>query len=541
MIVSIIGGIGLFLLGMLLMVEGLRAAAGGALRNLLARFTGGTFSAIASGAAVTAVVQSSTATVLTTIGLVSAGMLSFTQAVGVILGANLGTTSTGWIVSLLGLKLSVGPAALLLIAVGALLRLMSGGRAAQIGTAIAGFGLIFVGIDFLQNGMQGIDARLDPARFAGETVQGRLLLVGLGALLTVVMQSSSAAVAATLTALHSGAIDIEQAAALVVGQNVGTTVTAAIAAIGASVPAQRTALAHILFNVLTAMVAFLLLPAILAIEVLAAGWLGVTEPALLIAGFHTAFNLLGVLLVAPFVARFASLVARLIPDRGPVMTRYLDSSVTRMPPVAIEAARRTLLEVNAELLDVLRRVLERPMRDRIPRETLEAGDSALAETRRFLAQVPAADAEHERAAHVSLLHAIDHLDRLIDRLRTHAPVRQLPGDVFDGLRARAISDLMPIATWLHGAGAAAPVADHREHPSTPADEVTAHAAALYDATAAARRSQRKAILDSTADGVVDPDSALEQLEALRWLDAVLYHVWRAMHHLAPPAPQSAGT
>lgn len=533
MIASIVGGIGLFLLGMVLLVEGLRATAGVALRDLLSRFTGGTLSAIASGAAVTAVVQSSSATIVTTIGFVSAGLLSFTQALGVILGANIGTTSTGWIVSLLGLKLSVASAALPLIAVGAILRLLSRGPAAQLGTAIAGFGLIFVGIDFLQGGMQELGTQLDPARFPGQTVTGRLLLVGLGALLTVVMQSSSAAVAATLTALHSGAIDIEQAAALVVGQNVGTTVTAALAAIGASVPARRAALAHILFNVLTATVAFLVLPAVLSMEAFVAQRLGQSEPAVLIAGFHTAFNLLGVLLVAPFVTRFARLITRLIPDRGPALTRYLDSSVTRMPPVAMEAARRTVLEINANLVDLLRSVLERPVRDRLPTDEIHATNTALAETRRFLAQIPAADGARERSTYVSLLHAIDHLDRLVERLGTHTPVRPIPEPTFDALRARAATDLAPIAVWLHESGAAAPSAP-------PAASVVGHAAALYDTTAGARRNQRKAILDSTADGAVDPDIALEQLEALRWLDSVIYHVWRAMHHLTPQA-ESAGS
>ncbi|MBA3886586.1 MAG: Na/Pi cotransporter family protein [Acidobacteria bacterium] len=263
MIPALAGGIGLFLLGMILLTDGLKAAAGDALRRLLAHFTGGPIKALLSGAAVTAVVQSSSATTLTTIGFVSAGLLTFPQAVGVIFGANLGTTSTGWIVSLLRLKLNIGRVALPLVAVGAMMRLLTPGRTAAVGLALAGFGLIFVGIDMLQVGMAGLALRLDPGALPGGTVAGRLLLVGVGIVMTIIMQSSSAALATTLTALASGTIDLQQGAALVIGQNVLTTMTAGLAAIGASVPAKRTALAHILFNVFTGVAAFAVLPVML--------------------------------------------------------------------------------------------------------------------------------------------------------------------------------------------------------------------------------------------------------------------------------------
>jgi phosphate:Na+ symporter len=193
---------------------------------------------------------------LTTIGFVSAGLLSFSSALGVIVGANVGTTSTGWIVSLLGFKLNVGQVALPFIGVGALLRLLFDGRRAHLGMALAGFGLIFIGIDVLQEGMGGLAQRIDLSSFPATTLASRLLLILIGAVMTVLLQSSSAAVALTLTALNSQAIDLEQSAYLVIGQNLGTTVTAVLAAVGASVPARRTALGHILFNALTGLLAF---------------------------------------------------------------------------------------------------------------------------------------------------------------------------------------------------------------------------------------------------------------------------------------------
>jgi phosphate:Na+ symporter len=518
---TLLGGLGLFLLGMVLMTDGLKAAAGDALRGVLTRFTGGPVKAVASGAAVTALVQSSSATVLTTIGFVSAGLLAFPQAVGVIFGASLGTTSTGWIVSLLGLKLNVGTAALPLIGVGALMRLLSKGRAAQFGLALAGFGLIFVGIDLLQQGMRDLGTRIDPGAFPGATIPGRLALVVVGLVMTVVMQSSSAAVATTLTALHTGTIDIVQAASLVVGQSVGTTVTAGLASIGASVPARRTALAHILFNAAAGVIAFLMIPLVPHAHAYLTAAAGVTEPALVIAGFHTAFNLLAVLMLTPFASAFAAQVMRLVPDRGPALTRFLDESVTRMPAVALESASRTVEGAAAELVEILRAAAAQPLRRAIPRDRLDAADAALAETRRFMAAISASEGTPERERHLSLLHAIDHLDRLIERLASHTPPRPVSLPAFDELRARARVELEPIIRWLRGADPSPPVA---------------LAEALASASGLRRRDERITILEATADGAVDPDNALEQLEAMRWLDSSLYHVWRAVHHLAAPQP-----
>jgi phosphate:Na+ symporter len=504
---------------MILMTDGLKAAAGDALRQVLRRFTGGPITSIASGATLTALVQSSSATVLTTIGFVSAGLLTFTQAVGVIFGANLGTTSTGWIVALLGLKLNIGTLALPLIGAGALMRLLGRGRVPAFGLALAGFGLIFVGIDTLQAGMEDLASRVDPASFPQATLGGRVLLVGIGVVMTVVMQSSSAAVATTLTALFTGTIDIEQAAALVVGQNVGTTVTAGLAAIGAAVPARRTALAHVLFNVLTGIVAFLLIPFILDIEHFAERLFGDVEPALVIAAFHTGFNLLGVLILAPFTAPFARLVSRMIPDRGPALTRFLDPSLIEVPAVALEAARRTVLETAATLVAVFRTAADKPERRALPVRTLEDADSALAETRRFLGMLHGVEVSADRDWHLSLLHAIDHLDRLIDRLRYGTPTGAVDDPAFDELRVRAVSALGSTLSWLRD-----------EETETP-DAVLE---ALSKDVADRRRDERRRTLEVTAAGHIDPDTALARLEAVRWLDSSLYHSWRAAHHLALP-------
>lgn len=506
MIATILGGVGLFLLGMVLMTDGLKAAAGGALRSGLARLTGGPVRGVAAGVAATALVQSSSATVLTTIGFVSAGLLTFPQAIGVILGANLGTTSTGWIVSLLGLKLSVGAIALPVVGVGAFLRLLTRGRAASIGLALAGFGLVFVGIDVLQQGMDTLSSRFDPSSFPSGGLLARLALVGIGIGMTVILQSSSAAVATTLTALHTGTIDLAQGAALVIGQNVGTTVTAALASIGASVPAKRTALVHIVFNVVAGVVAFVLLPAFLAI----AGRQAAPGTSWL-AGFHTAFNAIGIVILLPLTGVLTRAIERVLPERGLPATRHLDESVAQVPAVAVEAARRATAEIAQVLFDPDSVVRAKPDEA----EILDA-DRALDRVRAFLARVRTSpeDAEVHRR-HQSVLHAIDHLERLREALLTPDHPTGLQDPDVARLRQRVADALGRAARQVVG---------------PPAD--VAWLAAASQAVAEERRAHRPELLQRTAEGEVDPDVTLARLEAMRRVDRVLYHVWRAAAHLA---------
>lgn len=517
MIASILGGIGLFLLGMVLLTDGLKTAAGDSLRQLLARFTGGPISAVVAGATVTAVVQSSSATVLTTIGFVSAGLLTFAQSVGVILGANLGTTSTGWLVAVLGLRFSISAVALPLVGLGALTRLLTKGRTAAIGLAVAGFGLIFVGIDFLQAGMETLGEQFDPGTFPGATVVGRLLLVGIGIAMTVVMQSSSAAVATTLTALYTGTIVPEQAAALVVGQSVGTTVTAAIAVIGGSVGAIRTATAHIFFNLVTATIGFVLItPAVyFGIEVLA------MDPSIMIAAFLTSFKFLGMLLLLPFLGGFAALVIRTVPERGPMLTRHLDDSILELPAVAVDTAARTTKDIAAYLVYLLQR--KACHQASISEAEIELADAALLEVRAFLGKItsPSGTAsDHNR--HVSVLHAIDHLERLEGRLK-HSP-QALPGDEsVKALIHRTCRDLDVIHAWFS--------AEIPEPPEGIAEALSTHSAEF-------RRTNRSESLNRAALGKDTPDQTLQRLDALRWLDSSIYHVWRATHHLAVPDTRS---
>lgn len=516
MIGTTIGGLGLFLLGMILLTDALKGLAGDSLRAFLARFTGGSVSSMATGALTTALVQSSSATTLMTIGFVSAGLLTFEQAIGVILGANIGTTSTGWIVAFLGLKLSVSKVALPLIGVGALARLMTRGRLAAAGMALAGFGLVFVGIDTMQTGMESLSKSIKPEDLALGGFAGRAALVLVGAVMTVVMQSSSAAVAATLTALHAETIGLEEAAALVIGQNVGTTVTAGFASVGASVPGKRTALAHVFFNLSTGFVVFLALPLILPGLVAGCRALALEGPALQLAAFHTIFNLVGVLLFAPLIGPFASTLRRLVPDRGPRLTRHLGPLTARAGSVALEAARRTLIETGLEAVKALRLLLSGDEIDSAE-ESLAAAEAACEETRGFLALVGEEDSGKGDAGlglHVRLFHALDHLERFIASGREKNRAAELSSnpDV-----ARVLEDLSRAMDAV--------VADP-ESPQLPGylRERSEHIASL-------RRERRPRLLVDAAQRKITPRLVSDILEVIRWVDRATYHLARAQHHL----------
>ena len=514
----LLGGIGIFLTGMILLTEGLRDSAGDSLRSGLQRFARSPARALGSGAAITALVQSSSATTLTTIGFVSAGLLTFPQAVGVIFGANLGTTSTGWIVSLLGLKISVGAIALPLVGLGALVRLLGRGRVAHGGMALVGFGLIFVGIDTLQVGMEGLAESLDPGSFPGATLGGRILLVGLGLAMTVVMQSSSAAVATTLTALHAGTIGLEQAALLVVGQNLGTTVKAALAAIGGSVPVRRTAAAHILFNIFTAALGLIFLPLLLSASV---ALVGEGDPAVAIALFHTGFNLLGVVVFFPFITPFAGWVERLVPESRIRFTRSLDPSLAEIPSVAVEAGRRAGIEIARELFgqgaDELGAGVAPSGRGRGDEESV---GEALVRLRAFLTGIHTPAGERALfGRHLSTLHAADHLERYRRALAEG-------GEVDPELGPRVALALREWESRID------------PHDSTAADPAGLEALSLE--VAAQRKQRRARLLEQGVSGAVDAIAMRRIVDGLLRLDRLAYHAWRTAHHLERAAPDHQG-
>lgn len=336
------GGLGLFLLGMSMMTDGLRLAAGPALERILAGATRTRWHALGSGMLVTALVQSSSAVTVAIIGFVNASLLGLGPALWVLFGANVGTTMTGWIVALLGLKFKIEALALPMIGLGVVLRLGGAGlRRGAIGDAMAGFGLLFLGIAMLQQSFTELAGQLSLPQ--GEGALAVLAQLGVGALMTVLMQSSSASIAIALTAAQGGLLDAQGAAAVVIGANVGTTVTAALAAIGATPNARRAAAAHVIFNLLTGVAALLLLPWLVGALGVARESLGLpSDPAAKLALFHTSFNVLGVLLIWPLAAPLTRwLQARFrAREEDKAQPQFLDDNSLPVPALALDALSR---------------------------------------------------------------------------------------------------------------------------------------------------------------------------------------------------------
>lgn len=522
MIFKLAGGIGLFLMGMVLLADGIKSFAGDALRGALVRFTGSHLKAFTSGALVTAMVQSSSATTVAVIGFVSAGLLTFPQSVGVVLGASLGTTGTGWIVSVLGLKVSIGFYALPLVGVGAFMMLLARSRWRSLGLALAGFGLIFVGIETLQDGMRGLAGAFNLAALPSSGIFRHFLMIAIGAAMTVVMQSSSAAVATMMTALHADAVTFEQSAYLVIGAAIGTTVTGAMASIGASVSTKRTALAHVLFNLATGLIAVVLLPLFLWGSAWAHRHMGLAPGAASLAAFHTLFIAIGAALFLPFLDGFSKWIERLLPERGPLLTRHLDTAVLTVPAVALEATRRALSETACELF----RAVQDGLGGRGGQEPgLAETSHALHQTQQFLSKIPpVTEGQPLSQLRVSQVHAVEHLFRL----RSSLPA---PAILLKKAAGRHFQEMVNLSREILTTGEAGLSGRASDDWIDSLEKKSLELSELH-------RKGRPAVIRQTAESGVEPVAAMDVLDAMRWLDRVGYHVWRISYYLVGEGQQA---
>lgn len=504
---TLLGGLGLFLFGMGTMTGALGALASGPARRALARFTRTPLTGVLTGAATTALVQSSSATTVTAIGFVGAGLLSFPQALGVVFGANIGTTFTGWIVMVLGFKLSVGTAALPLLLAGALGRIALGGRARRAAEALAGFAMLFLGLDMMQAGAAAFEGWLTPAAFPPDTWAGRAQMVALGALVTVVLQSSSAGVAMALTLLAAGAIGFPQAAALVIGMDIGTTATGLLATIGGSRAMRRTGVAHVVYNLATGGMAFLLL-GVLAPAMLAAT--GDEQTALV--AFHSTFNALGVAAILPVTARFARLLERLIPDEDTAIGPTPDARLLTDPDAALDAVAAQAGRIERVLFAALGAALSPGGRGPTLAATASAAAPALDDLRAWSVRIPLPEGRADPEARmIALLHQIDHLARLGHRCGQIDRLGPLTDDPALGRPARALG------------AALARVADGREAGSERLDRL--------QRLIAARALRRRAAVGPHPAGDV-----FARTDAARWLRRVALHAARIAHYGAGARP-----
>ncbi len=369
MVIQIAGGLALFLFGMKIMSEGLQKVAGARLRQTLSVMTGSRLRGVGTGVLITSAIQSSSATTVMLVSFVNAGLLNLTQAVGVIMGANIGTTVTAWLVALLGFRINIAAMALPAIALGFFVRFLGQRRLTDWGEVIIGFGLLFLGLDFMKGAVEQL--RESPAvlemmaNCQANDLGGLLFAVLIGAFVTAVVQSSSATMAITMALAVQGMIDLPTACALTLGQNIGTTVTANFAAIGSSPNAKRAARAHFLFNLIgTIWVVALFWPLLNLMNVIFPQAESSTVSSIVaadyLATYHTLFNVANTVLFLPFAGSLAWLATRMVraPKNGEEFhLRYLDTRLVPAPPMAIQAARNELRRMLEEVETMLDRVL----------------------------------------------------------------------------------------------------------------------------------------------------------------------------------------
>ncbi len=323
-IYTLLGGLGIFFFGMKFMSDGLQAVAGDVIRKIINSLNTNRFMAVGVGLLVTCIIQSSSVTTVMTVGFVNAGLMSLTQAIGVIFGANIGTTITGWIISL-----KLNNHALLLVGLGFIPGLFSKTEKWQhLGRALVGLGFVFIGLHFMSDAF--LPLRQNPgfmesiSYFAGETFGSYFASILMGCLLTMIVQSSAAMLGITMALATSGVIPYHTAIALVLGENIGSTISAVLASIGTNVNAKRAARVHALFNVISVMLVMLILPSFIKLidffiplnpaQMAEDGTFPNVSHHLAMA--HTLFNVAATLLFLPFINQLAAMVTKLTPDKG---------------------------------------------------------------------------------------------------------------------------------------------------------------------------------------------------------------------------------
>ncbi|HDQ13707.1 MAG TPA: Na/Pi cotransporter family protein [Sediminispirochaeta sp.] len=427
-LLEIFGSLGLFLYGMRTMSDGIQKAAGERLQTILGYMTGNRFAGVLTGFGTTALIQSSSATTVMVVSFVNAGLLSLSQAIGVIMGANIGTTVTGWIVALFGFKFDITAVALPAIGIGLPLIFWKRLRKTEWGEALIGFGLLFLGLSFLKSLVPDIDAHPESLEFVktltGYGLFSRLLFILIGTTLTVILQSSSASMAITLTMAFSGWIDFPNAVAMVLGENIGTTVTAVLASVGADIHARRAAAAHMLFNILGIVwVQFLFFPIIALVDSIVPGSYttsaGITAH---LAMFHTTFNVLNTTVFLPFVNWIEALVKFIVPVReeGEETRRYqlsfFSGSIQETPELNLLRAKTEIIKMTQIVQDMYHSFLyvfhhpEKKLKEEVAelQEQEELTDQMQEELSKFLAQCAMENLKEKSAENVSYMMRIVH-------------------------------------------------------------------------------------------------------------------------------------
>ena len=339
---TIAAGIAILLFGMVLLEEGFKSFTKGPLQNILKKATDKLYKSITAGAFVTAIIQSSSLVSVIAISFISAGLISLSGGIGLIFGANIGTTATAWLVAGFGLKIKISALAMPMLIFGIIFSFQKKPTLKGIGNVLVGLGFFFLGIHYMKEGFDVFKDYVDLSQYAVSGFLGVIIYTGLGIIITTILQSSSATLALILTALSAGQIEYENALALAIGANVGTTITAVLGSLGSNVAGRRLAGAHFIFNVVTGVVALALIYPLanLVNKISEVIHIGAADYTLKLAVFHTIFNVLGVLIMIPFINVLERGLLRFFKDRKDKdidVPKYLNTAVLKFPGSIISA------------------------------------------------------------------------------------------------------------------------------------------------------------------------------------------------------------
>ena len=345
----LLSGIAIFIIGMVFMQDGFKLLSGGVLDKLLQKFTSNLFYSILTGVISTSLVQSSTITSLIVISFLSVELLTLTQGVGVIFGANLGSTTTAWIISSLGVDVKISLYAMPLIVFGVVLRFAKNNTYKALGSVLLGLGFIFLGIAYMKEGFDTLKDSIDLAAYSMEGVLGILIYIVIGIVITVVIQSSAATLAIVITALNADSIIYINALALVIGANLGTTLTAILASLASNENGKRVAFAYFLFNLITTIIVTIFITYISGFVDFTAPYIGIdaNNYGMKIALFHSLYSIIGLMLLSPFIAQIVALSKRLIKKKVSAHSKpkyLLDVNLT-LPEAAIVSIKKEIINL----------------------------------------------------------------------------------------------------------------------------------------------------------------------------------------------------
>lgn len=338
----VLGGIALFFLGMYTLEHGMKNFAGGALETFLKKTTDTTPKAIGTGFLTTALVQSSSLVSLIAISFLGAGLIKLSAGIGIIFGSNLGTTATSWLVALFGLKLKISSYALAMAALGTVFNFSKVPTLKGVANILIGLALLLLAIGFMKEGFESVKETIDLSQFAIRGIKGLIIFTFVGIFATVVMQSSSATMALILTALATGQITYENSLALAIGANVGTTITAILGSLTSNASGKKLALAHLIFNLVTAAIAIIFLNQfILAVQVLSNYFNFGGDTVMQLSLFHTMFNIVGIVIMTPLIPRLENYLHRAIKEKESKkgQPKFINDSLIENGTSAVTAAK----------------------------------------------------------------------------------------------------------------------------------------------------------------------------------------------------------